>query len=58
MMKIETEGGVDSDPEITKLVEASSPKDALDKAISLLKTENPDINHMKVWAWTIEKKYH
>lgn len=55
LMTIESDGDAKDDPEIGKEVMASTPEDALSIARTLLKNENPDVNHMKVWAWAIEE---
>jgi hypothetical protein len=58
MMKIETDGPAENDPEIKKDVMASTPNEALDRARELVKIENPELNYMKIWFWTIELRYH
>jgi hypothetical protein len=57
MMKIEVNGPAEDDPEVEKDVMALTPNDALDKARELVKTENPELNYMKIWFWSIERRY-
>jgi len=57
MMKIEIDGPAKDDPEVTKEVMAMTPNEALDKARDLVKTENPELNYMKIWFWSIERRH-
>ena len=57
MMKIESNGTTEDDPQIEKDVIASTPNQALEKAVELVKTENPELNYMKIWFWCIERRY-
>jgi hypothetical protein len=57
IMKIEVNGTAEDDPEIKKTVMALTPNDALDKARELVLTENPELNYMKIWFWSIERRY-
>jgi hypothetical protein len=57
MMKIEVNGPAEDDPEVEKDVMALTPNDALDKARELVMTENPELNYMKIWFWSIERRY-
>ena len=57
IMKVELEGPADEDPEVEKEVMASSPNDALDKARDLVRDQNHELDHRKIWSWTIELLY-
>ena len=39
------------DISLTKIVFASSDTEALEKAKTLAKAENPDFNYTQVWCW-------
>ena len=54
-MTIETSDSAELDQTITKAVEASEERDALDKARELVRSAHPEINSAKIWAWTIER---
>lgn len=56
-MTIEADGPTEDDPEITKVVMASTPEGALSNARDLVRTENPELNHMKIYFWAIEQRY-
>ena len=53
-MKVEQDGPAEQDLEIVKIVQASNELEAVEEARSLVKTENPDINAAKLWAWSSE----
>jgi ribosomal protein L20A (L18A) len=55
-MTIETSDSAELDQKMTKAVEASDERDALDKAKELVRSAHPEINTAKVWAWTIERE--
>ena len=55
-MTIETSDSAELDQKMTKAVEASDERDALDKAKELVRSAHPEINTAKIWAWTIERK--
>ena len=55
MMKIEIDGPAENDPEIEKDVMALTPNEALDLARDLVRRENPEVNHSKIWFWTIRR---
>jgi hypothetical protein len=57
-MKIEADGTPEDDPEITKEVTALGEREALDQARELVRTEHPELNYMKIWCWTIERRYY
>jgi len=57
MMKVEVDGPPENDPEVEKDVMASDPRDALDRARDLVRRENPEVNHSKIWFWTIRRIY-
>lgn len=54
---VEGEGKAEDDPSVTKEVDASTPESALDVARDKVRMENPEINHMKIWFWTIRRLY-
>jgi hypothetical protein len=56
-MTIEGEGETKNDAEIKKIVTASTPEEALTKARQLVKSENPELNYMKIYFWAIEQRY-
>jgi hypothetical protein len=53
IMTIEGEGKAEDDKQIEKTITASTPEEALTKGRNLVKTENPELNYMKIWAWSI-----
>lgn len=55
-MTIETDGPAKTDVEISKSVLAADENEALDKARALVRSENPEINAAKIWAWSIQRK--
>lgn len=52
---VETDGAPETDIEVSKSVEARDAHEALDLARHMLKTENPEINAAKIWAWSIRR---
>ncbi len=49
-------GSTETDLEISKTVLAVDEREALDKARTLVRLENPEINAAKIWAWSIERR--
>ena len=58
MMKFETDGLAKSDSEIEKIVMVLTPDEALTQACDLVKTENPEMNYIKIWSCCIEMRYY
>lgn len=56
-MTIESDGDAKDDPEIKKSVMALTPEEALTKSRQLVKTENPELNYLKIYFWSIEQRY-
>ena len=56
-MWIEGNGAPEDDSQIIKEVEADNPELALEAARSKVRSENPEINHMKIWFWTVRRLY-
>lgn len=54
-MFVELDGTAASDLQIKKSVHASDEIGALEEARLLVKSENPDVNAAKIWAWSIER---
>jgi hypothetical protein len=50
--------GVTPEVRLIKVVEAESRDDAIDRAISLVKIENPEVNAMQIDIRITEKLYH
>ncbi|MBA2239122.1 MAG: hypothetical protein H0W24_10565 [Lysobacter sp.] len=55
-MTVQTDGSTETDLEISKTVLAVDEREALDKARTLVRLENPEINAAKIWAWSIERR--
>jgi hypothetical protein len=51
-MSIEGEGKFENDETIDKKVFADDKFSSITEAMKLVRTENPEINHMKIWAWS------
>ncbi len=56
-MWIESDGEPEDDPQIIKTVEATDKHAALDAARIMVRDENPDLNHRKIWAWALRRIY-
>lgn len=56
-MWVESDGEPEDDPLVTKAVDAPDKHSALDTARILVRDENPELNYMKIWAWTIRRVY-
>ena len=54
-MFVELDGPAESDLQIKKSVQANDEIAALEEARHLVKSENPDVNAVKIWAWSIER---
>lgn len=52
-MWIESDGEPEDDPCISKVVVAPNKHAALDWARLLVRDENPEVNHLKIWAWSV-----
>ena len=53
VMKVEESGKTEDDPEVEKIVEALNKDEALEKAKALVREQNPELNHLKIYFWTI-----
>jgi hypothetical protein len=53
-MFVELDGSAEGDLQITKAVQADDEVAALQKARFLVRSEQPDVNAAKIWAWSIE----
>lgn len=53
-MHIESDGEPEDDPVVEKIVASSDKHAALDLARKRVRDENPDLNYIKIWAWTVE----
>ncbi len=56
-MTFEGSGKADDDVVITKCVIADDEASALNMALMLVKSENAEINCMKIWEWSIQGEY-
>lgn len=56
-MWVESDGEPEDDPLVTKAVDAPDKHSALDTARIRVRDENPELNYMKIWAWTISRVY-
>ena len=54
---IESDGEPEDDPRVSKVVEVQYKHAALDIARNKVRDENPELNHRKIWAWTIRRVY-
>ena len=51
-MSVEGEGESENDETIDKNVFADDKFSSIIAAMKLVRTENPEINHIKIWAWS------
>ena len=56
-MWIESGGEPEEDPSIQKIVDAIDKHAALDFARSMVRDENPELDHGMIWAWSIRRIY-
>jgi hypothetical protein len=54
-MSIHASSVADTDPEVTKFVEADNERDALQKARVLIHADYPEFDYRRVWAWSIRR---
>ena len=52
---IESDGEAEDDPKVTKIVTAQDKDEALTKARELVREKNPELNDLKIRAWSIEE---
>jgi hypothetical protein len=56
-LRVEVDGNVEHDVLIEKMVHAQDKNAAVDTAIELVRTENAEINHLKIYSWQTEQRY-
>jgi hypothetical protein len=57
-MRVEVDENVEHDILIEKLVHAPDKSDAVNSARELVRTENTEINHLKIYSWQTEQRYN
>jgi hypothetical protein len=50
-------GEPEEDQRVTKVVEASDKRAAVEQARERVRDENPEVDHRKIWAWFTRRLY-